>query len=78
MLDKTNRIRKIVSIVTLFFAIIVSGCSTQKRFPPTRPDVLVEVEYSLEIRTEIWRRADGSRYLRFERPSGGMHEMEIF
>ena len=65
---------KLLFILLIFTSLI--GCST----PPVKPQVtyplLEEIEDNFSYRTEIWKRENGTRFLRFQF-NGKTREMEI-
>ena len=65
---------KLLFILFIFISLI--GCST----PPVKQEItyplLEEVEDNFGYRTEIWKREDGTRFLRFQL-NGKTREMEI-
>ena len=65
---------KLLLILLVFTSLV--GCST----PPVKQEftypLLEEVEDNFGYRTEVWRREDGSRFIRFQL-NGKTREMEI-
>jgi hypothetical protein len=52
------------------------GCATVEKPPKINYPILEEIEYSLDNRTEVWRREDGTRFIRFE-INNKIKEMDI-
>ncbi len=64
----------------MFFAVLIllAGCASAPLPESHQPPVLVGIDDSEGVHAEIWKRANGTRFLRFKLSDGKVKEMDIY